>query len=217
MLIPFLPKIALGFVVRDKKGRVVLDRSEPGHSWVRGAYNFFFSALANNGGGGSNSFGAGYMSSKNIAGTVLYATGSNIDRGSATVPGTAGMVPSTAVSTFGMVVGTSDAAFSIEDYKLGAKIAHGSGAGQLSYGIGILPVLAYATKIWTASHVRTFSNLSAGEITVKEVGLEWQGSIFGAAYSHLFMRDVLAAAVPVASLAVLQVTYDLSYDFSAID
>lgn len=217
MKMPLLPRSFLHFVVRDSNGKVVLSRSEEGHSWVRGAYNFFFASLANCGGGGSNSFGAGYMSSKNIAGTVLYATGTNVDRGNASVPGTAGMVPNTAVSTFGMVVGTDDTAFSVDDYKLGALIAHGSGAGQLSYGVGILPTLDYTSKVWSASHVRTFSNLSAGSITVKEVGLMWAGAIFGSAASHLFMRDVLAEAIPVASLAVLQITYDLSYDFSAID
>ena len=153
MQIPLLPTSRLRFLVRDASGHIILDRSEPGHSWVRGAYNFFFASLAGNGGGGSNTFGAGYMSAKNIAGTVLYATGSNVDRSGLAVPSSTGLVPNSAVSTFGMVVGTSDTAFSIDDYKLGSKVAHGSGAGQLSYGIGVLPVLSYATKIWTASHV----------------------------------------------------------------
>jgi hypothetical protein len=213
----FLPALFLRLKVLSLDGSVLLSREEVGHSWVRGAYNFFFASLAGNGGGGTNTFGAGYMSSKNIAGIVLYTTGSNIDRGNIAVPGSTGLNPSTAVSTFGMCVGTDDTAFSIEDYKLGAKIAHGTGSGQLSYGITAAPVLDYTSKVWKATHVRTFSNLSAGEITVKEVGLEWMGGFFGTSASHLFSRDVLAESITIASLAVLQVSYDLSYDFSAID
>ena len=217
MLKGFLPDLWLKFCVRDKSGNIIHQHEEKGHSWTRNAYNSYFGHIAGCGGGDVNNFGAGFLSGKNEAGTITYAKGYTVTGTSLAIPSTSGSVPNTATSAFGLVVGSGVTAFDFNDYKLATKIVHGTGSGQLSYGAGVLPVLSYETKVWKSSHVRTFTNLSSAEITVNEVGLIWYGYFFGGPGYMLLLRDILATPISIASLAVLQGTYDLSYDFSAVD
>lgn len=76
-----------------------------------------------------------------------------------------------ASGTYGLVVGTGSGAVTISDYALGAKIAHGSGAGQLSHGGTTFtnPTTSGSTRSFTIQ--RTFTNNSGSDITVNEVGI----------------------------------------------
>lgn len=113
---------------------------------------------------------------------------------------TAGAIGDT---TLGIVAGTDNTAPTFTDNALGAKIAHGTGAGQLQYGATGwgLPSATAAEAHFRIS--RVLSNASGGLIHVDEVGIEcaflhWalktdrtQPSITDAIYRALIIRDLL--------------------------
>ena len=75
------------------------------------------------------------------------------------------------VTTHGILAGTGTNAVVITDYNLQALIAHGTGAGQLSYAAMV------SSEGWAVSgsnswstRTRTLTNTSGGDITIKEVG-----------------------------------------------
>ena len=72
----------------------------------------------------------------------------------------------------GLVVGTGTTAVATTDYKLVTRIAHGNGAGQLSYEAMNLDT---ALTVDGTTHrfliYRQFTNNSGGDITVEEIGL----------------------------------------------
>ena len=91
--------------------------------------------------------------------------------------------------TFGIVVGTGDTPVTADDYNLASKIAHGTGAGQLSYGAVTLydPFVSdYTVKQRIA---RSFTNNSGADITVKEIGLIVKTSVDN--YLVMIIRDVI--------------------------
>jgi hypothetical protein len=112
----------------------------------------------------------------------------------------------------GIIVGTSDVANSLTTYKLGAKIAHGSGSGQLYYNpMYIGSVTNPSGGILEFMISRTFNNLSTGTITVKEVGIlvrEMDSS--ATARSYLIARDVLSTPMDVPPAYALTVRYKFS-------
>ena len=199
--LPPPPEIFIGLQVH-KDGELIFDDKQRGHSWTRNFYNYKCligtnATIANTG------FGAGHMSDKNIFGN--YNGNLALLRGALATGG--------AETINGIVVGTSDTAFNIEQYALGALIANGTGAGQFTYQASAFNSKAYASKIWTSTCKRIMNNNSGGDITVKEVGLypQYNGVIF------LMERSVLAPTVLVPNAAQLTVTYEISMDFSAID
>ena len=68
---------------------------------------------------------------------------------------------------YGILVGSSDKAFDVLDLNLGAKIPHGTGSGQLSYGETSEVAYGADYKTWQ----RAFDNLSGADIVVKEIGM----------------------------------------------
>jgi len=77
--------------------------------------------------------------------------------------------------TLGIIVGTSDAAFSSTDTALTAKISHGTASGELEYGA--FPDSLYTVEPatngskTTMTLARRFENSSGGSVTIKEVGI----------------------------------------------
>jgi len=198
--LPPPPEIFINFQVH-KDGKLIFDDKQRGHSWTRNFYNYKClvgtnAALTNTG------FGAGHMSSKNTSGS--YDAGLSAIAGAITTGGIG--------VTRGIVVGTSDTAFNIDQYVLGALINHGTGAGQLTYQASAFDSKAYALKVWTATSKRIMNNNSCGDITVKEIGLYSDSGGF-----FLIERSVLSPTVTVPDGAQLTVTYEISMDFSSID
>ena len=74
-------------------------------------------------------------------------------------------------STFGLVIGTSDAAEGNANYALGAQIVHGAGAGEMLHGsMGFTaPVVAVGNVDYVME--RAFTNGSGDAITVEEIGV----------------------------------------------
>ena len=77
--------------------------------------------------------------------------------------------------TMGLVIGTSAAQVDYNDTALGAQIAHGTGSGQMEYGI--MPVLSSVAHIYPTlgkadiTYSRDFINVSGDAINVNEAGL----------------------------------------------
>lgn len=217
--IPMMPEVFIGLKVHDKSGVLTLDDIQRGHSWTRNFYNFLYSQSTWVGASAA-SYGVGYISSKDVSGNIGSSADYALQAVAHTLAGNHWQY-NAAASTYGIQVGTSDTAFSAEHYTMQALIAHGTGAGQLSYAAMSAASKAYnaGTDTWTTTHTRVFNNNSAGSITVKEVGLVAYLRTFSASGSNycLMERSVLDPTVAVAVGAQLTVTYTISLDFAAID
>lgn len=220
------PKLYIATIVEKDNSLLFAEKAE-GHSWNRNAWNGFFGHLSRCSGTGY-SVGVGHISIRNTDGGVGYTTGNMTSIYYAAGWGI-GFYGNTGSVNAGIAVGTSDTAFSVEDYKLDSIVTHGVGAGQLSYGATVVGggsgVAVYDAGVWTMTISRTFNNGSGDTITVKEIGLMYgttSGSntwFYGSSGSQQFMlaRDVLGSPVDVPYGAQLTVTYEISMDFSSID
>lgn len=218
--VPPPPEIFIGFKVHDRAGKLIFDNRQRGHSWTRNFYNMQFAFMPGAPGGGSNNFGAGYMSAKRSTGTLDYSTSYSVDKTSSNILNY-GIINAATDASKGIVVGTDETAFSAEQYTLGALCAAGNGSGQLAYQAMSAPTIAYTagTKTWKTTLARIINNNSGGSITVKETGLYGIYAAFSnsASYTQMIERSVLSPTVAVANGAQLTVTYEISMDFSAID
>jgi len=113
------------------------------------------------------------------------------------------------VTTTGIVVGTGTTAVTISDYNLATPIAHGTGAGQLSYGA----VTFDANTTTSGSSVffqiyRTLTNNTASTITIEEVGLVGAGSTTGwyFLYDRTLSTKALTAGAATAITYKIQIT-----------
>jgi hypothetical protein len=215
-----LPKLKINIRL-SKDGRILKEYSEPGHSWTRNAWNWLFTCLTDAVAVGTG-FGAGNMTVRRNTGVISSAVGNTGSRASSATPTTLyGMTNSAQTTVTGIVVGMGDTAFSVDDHILNSLIAHGTGVNQLSYQAQTYPVTTYdaVSKIWKSVHSRSFLNQSAAAITVKEVGIHFGCQIFSSTttYQHLFARDVLETPVEVQPSGVIDVSYEISMDFSEID
>ena len=181
--------------VSDKNGKVIEHRKRKSESLVK---NFLM--LLNAGfktgtsvcldtGGKSRNAGASWRQSYSRVGLGHF------DK---TFEGAGGGTPTApeADDTYGIIVGTSDQAVSALDYNLIAKIAHGNAASQLYHYATPMPEPTVSGNTVRQRFERSFKNNSAGDITVKEIGLVLKTK----AYSYLvvIIRDVvMPVAVPI--------------------
>ena len=176
--------------VRDKNGKVIEHRREESKSLVKNfllllnaAFKLDYSSVVDTGGTARNASARCYwhVSWCNGGGgyTVTYYTGWTVLAGEGD-------------DTFGIVVGTGDTPVTADDYNLESKIAHGTGAGQLSYGAVTLydPVVVDANKV-KQQIIRSFTNNSGADITVKEIGLIVKTSHDN--YLVMVIRDIITA------------------------
>jgi len=111
------------------------------------------------------------------------------------------------VANKGLLVGTDNTAVTVTDYDLGAQIDHGSGAGELVYGVTsfLAPRAVGANMDLYIS--RVFQNSSGGLITVNEVGLAVTTEITaGGGVFLLFAHDLLTVAIANGASAAIQYT-----------
>lgn len=195
------PRTFINMMVHDANGEQVLDMDMKSNSWVRNAYNWLAKAFFYGIGVGST-YAEGALYNKNTSGTLQGAY--------AVTPAFNNSVGS---SAFGIVVGTGTTAETLESFNLATPIAHGTGAGQLSYQADTwgTPTYTAGTKKWTFASSRIFNNNSGASITVNEVGLI---SSFSGNY-QMMSRDVLGAGVVVPNGGQLTVTYTQEMTFPA--
>jgi len=113
----------------------------------------------------------------------------------------------------GIVVGSDPTPVAIDQYDLVARIAHGTGAGQLSYGGTTVEVLSKTATTWRVIVVRTLTNQSGAAITVKEFGLFLRLTMGVSPYwySAMLARDVPPTAIDVPDGYTLTVRYIISH------
>jgi hypothetical protein len=218
-----LPNLFIGLKVQDRDGKVLTDRYEEGHSWVRNAWNAFTTSMLGITGYGSdgNFLAPGEMNAKNTGRDVYY--GNNpFNFSYLTDYAGDGFYNSTlGNSDFGVVVGTNPNGypFYINSHDLHARIVSGVGAGQLIYGAMKQPVWDYntITKKWKNTITRVFNNNSGADITIREVGLIYNSYVFSGQGKYLFAHDILSAGVVVPNGAQLTVTYEIESQEFTID
>lgn len=180
-------------------------------SWVRNAYNIVVTQMCAIGSAAGTAYGAGGMYNKDTGGTNRYATEQGASHHIAQRSHWEGTIGST---TYGIVVGTGTGAESFEDYALGTKVNHGTGAGQLSYAAQETTTAAYTsgTKTWAGTLIRYINNNSGGAIVVGETGL--YATVYTAqvstTYYCMLARDLQDPTVSVADTAQLKVTYTIT-------
>lgn len=179
----------LELVLTDKDGKVVERRVMKSKSFVRQFLELMYVA-----GQQIDTIGYLWFTIKDITNTAR-----NIAAASTLLTA----VAAAGTSSRGIVLGTGDAAVTINDYQLQTQIAHGTGGGQLQYG-----GMTFAAPSATASTsqymlTRPFSNGSAGDITVKEIGV-YAGSN---GYNFLIIRDVLSPTITVPVGQTLTINY----------
>lgn len=218
-----LPNLFIGLKVQDRDGKVLTDRYEEGHSWVRNAWNAFTASMLGitGYGGGGNFLAPGEMNAKDTGLTIRQGN-TPFNFSSTTNYAGYGFYNSTiGNSDFGVVVGTNPNGypFYINSNDLFARIVSGVGAGQLIYGAMEQPVWDYntITKKWKNTITRVFNNNSGADITVREVGLIYNSYAFGGQFKYLFAHDILSAGVVVPNGAQLTVTYEIESQEFTID
>ncbi len=110
----------------------------------------------------------------------------------------------------GILVGTGNTPPTINDYALQTKVAHGTGAGQLSYGAVTFGATASDTTTSQFTVTRNFANSSGGSITVNEIGLACSSGRMGntvTTYYFLIIRDVIGGGIAVPNGQTLTVNY----------
>lgn len=203
--------------VRDGQGKVIYHHRQRSRSWVRNVYN---SIISLNGGVNSNdsTFGAGLLSGKTTGGTVVYGLSpmavnqtNNMREAGYGYIGAAGSVLN------GIIAGSGIGAESFEDYKIGTIVAHGTGAGQLSYAQDEAYSYSYNTpsKTLTVTRSRYMNNNSPGNVLVSELALYGFGSASVNLYYFCVSRDKLGETITIPATGQLRVTYTIALVYPA--
>lgn len=110
----------------------------------------------------------------------------------------------------GVIAGTGTAPVDIEDYKLANKIAHGVGAGQLSYGVNTTQNPSRNDNALQFAVTRSFTNTSGASIVVQELGLLVNRN--GPTSNNLIFREVIEP-IPILNNATR--TFSIVFTISA--
>jgi hypothetical protein len=112
---------------------------------------------------------------------------------------------------YGLVIGISDTANTINTFNMGNIITHGSGSGQMLYGgTTIENPTNPSGNDWVFRIIRVFTNNSGASITVKEIGIKVKAQDSGGgARWFLIARDVISSGVTVPNGSTLTVRYIL--------
>ncbi len=219
--------LSLGLYVHDPRKGLVLSRQEAAHSWTRNAWNLLMCFFMD-GGAVGEAFEAGTLTAKSVDGTIHSSASKGYYAGAGLV-GHYGICDFEGTGGFGIMVGDGDTAFDPDQYALASKIAHGSGAGELSHGAMDRPSRLYHNMDcdprrtvqpyeWRVTATRSFTNNSGAAITVRETGLYWYGCLFNGTHTtFMTARDVLSTPVEVPNLGVLTVSYRMDFDFEPLD
>jgi hypothetical protein len=207
--VPKLPKAVIEYEVRDKNGKLLSKGKFPAKSWVGNiiaVLSCIISTWAQTTSNYSTSSRADLIDTSGTARSLLLGGGTSTSTVGGNAP--AGTADS------GIVVGTSDTPVSLGQYNLQSPIAHGTGAGQLSYGATTVESLVKDTA-WYFRVIRTFTNSSGSSITIREIGLFVRFGLFSPTYfSCMLARDVPSTPITVPNGSTLTVRYIISHSLS---
>jgi len=141
------------------------------------------------------------MAFQNATGVTLCTDTGGTNRTLSASAGDMNCVSGIGASTLGIVVGTGTNAVVLTDTKLQTQIAHGVGAGQLSYGATSFssPVTVGSDRYFEIS--RVFTNSSGSAITINEIGIYHSHSTF------IFCGDRTINSTVVNNGAAITITY----------
>lgn len=174
-------------IVEDKDGKVIERKEFTPHSFVDNFSQWVWSLL---GGGFVDCSGTPQFQFKDTDGNSQAIAFQKIQNA-----GSLCAVAPSGEDKYGILVGTSSQAWDYNDYNLIAKIAHGTGSGQLSYGATTLSTIGGTGAPATIDIQRSFDNLSGADITVNEIGLavHVRDDTVPVDYYMLIARDVITA------------------------
>jgi hypothetical protein len=181
--------------IRDKDGKLIKKSRQEAHSLLKNFACFLYALL-----------GATSVTRNNTSGSSATFYGSFTVTSAGTEHPLSCAAPS-GDDSFGIQVGTSDTAVTRDDYKLGSKISHGSGSGQLAYGSMTVEAVDGTPPASRFRVIRVFSNNTTETITVKEIGLAIRNVWMSLNQAFLIARDVLTSPQDVPSGATLTVRY----------
>jgi len=206
-----LPKAYITIVVKDKNGKTIYRKRMASRSWVgniMGLISALLSGATVSASTYSRYLGAARADLVDTTGTARGITFASSDSGVRF-----GAVAPEGDSSFGIVVGTSGAVVSLDQYNLVSPIPHGVGSGQLYYySVSITPLSK--DNVWRLQISRTLMNQSGSNITVYEVGLIIRlpyGVSPTSPANFLLARDVIPGGVTVPNGASLTITYTIQY------
>jgi hypothetical protein len=122
--------------------------------------------------------------------------------------------------TYGIVVGSGTIGLSLDQYAPASKIPHGTGSGQLDYGLHVYEDLGLDTGVTPPvcrfRFTRTFSNLSGAAININEVCIVarsfWRDGVsIVNDVKYMIARDVLPSTytVPNGGSATVAITVEV--------
>lgn len=198
----------------EKDGEVISDSYQIGHSWTKNAYHWYNATMMD----------CTFFSSLPIQKTngIVHSAGTMfINRCLANTTPTftnhGYYNNNTNNVDFGIVLGSNNTAYNVDDYRMYAPILSGNTAGKLYAQAQAAPVQSFSgspDNTVNTLHSRVFNNNSGGTITVNEVGIvyrSWNAYVDSqSAHYFLFSRDVLESSVAVLDGAQLTVTVSIT-------
>jgi len=198
-------------------GGVRVNRDSYGHSFTRNLYNAhtqysLFRRVSAHNTPIPDTYAEGGLGLKRITGSVLT---SGFRATLFPEPNAAGGgygIPA-ADTSYGFVAGTGVTAESFDDFVVQGLIAHGAGAGQLSYAIGTLSkAFDGGDRFKSAQWGRALTNSSGDTISVGNVCMYFKDS----AGVYAFVREVLGPPQDVLDTEVLTFTYEFRMYFPEV-
>jgi len=121
--------------------------------------------------------------------------------------------------SYGIVVGSGSTTLTLDQYTLATKISHGTGSGQLSYGISTFDDLGLdmtvSPPVYRFRLLRTFTNNTSAPININEVGIigrsYWKFTSVAQDIKYMISRDVLPTTytVPAGGTATVAITIEV--------
>jgi len=194
-----LPEMYIEIEVKDKNNKIIRKQKEKAHSWVGNFIKALCAILRTD----SVFKIREYVTA--VDGTTLGLP--NINSGSDPLMY---VEANEKEGAYGIVIGSGDSPVNIDDYDLDTKISHGDEAGKMHYNATTVESTAKINNGYIFRIIRTFTNNSGGDITVKEIGIIAKHR----ENKYLIARDVLSSPVTVPNGATLTVRYIISYSIS---
>jgi hypothetical protein len=199
------PQIAWELEVRDRNGKLLIQKKAPARSWLKAFIVMLKGEFATR---HATTTGNANVSVVDETGTARNYPAHSVSAYPLYCQNLSTLGDATDVAQ-GIIVGTSDTPNTITTYALGGKIANGTGSGQLVYGAESIEDVTNPSENDLQFRItRTFTNNSNSTITVKEVGLLIKKfDTTPTARSFLAARDVLPSSVDVPDGATLTIRY----------
>ena len=187
-------KCEIELELKDNDGKVLEKRRFPSHTYVL----HFFIAIAS------------HFASRSMTVTKIDGTATTTSPTSTYAYYDLGANGGYGETTKGIVIGTSDTPYSPTNNSLQSIINHGSGVGQMFYGVQVIDAPQQITGGYRFVLSRVFTNASGSSITVKEIGIY----VYMCSSIYIMMTRDVIVPVTVGNGQSLTVRYIISLTYS---